>query len=130
MTRIWEIERALLVQGRKEARGLLTGDVEQRWDPGSWRMPGSELENLQAQKEALDQGLDDQVMAVKRRHRLKTDSESEELIEKMKERDPGYPDNAKSTTSFGEFQSTPIKIGVGNEKQMPEKPVPQEEEEQ
>jgi hypothetical protein len=97
MTRVWEIERALLVQGRKEARGLLTGDVEQRWDPGSWRMPGSELEDLQAQKEALDQGLDDQVMAVKRRHRLKTDSESEELIEKMKERDPGYPDNKTSS---------------------------------
>jgi hypothetical protein len=97
MTRIWEIERALLVQGRQEARGLLTSDVEQRWDPGSWRMPSSELENLQAQKEALDQGLDDQVMAVKRRHRLKTDSDSEDLIEKMKERDPGYPDNKTSS---------------------------------
>ena len=129
MTRIWEIERALLVQGRKEARGLLTGDIEQRWDPGKWRMPGSELEDLEAQGKALDQGLDDQVMAVKRRHRLKTDTEAEELIKTMKERDPGYPDNSKSTTSFGGFgKKPPPQPGAPPEQNKPPEQNPVEQE--
>jgi hypothetical protein len=44
-----------------------------------------EVKKFQAQKEAVDHGLDDQVMAVKRRLGLKTDSEAEELIEKKKD---------------------------------------------
>jgi hypothetical protein len=44
-----------------------------------------EVKKFQAQKEAIYHGLDDQVMAVKCRLGLNTDSESDELIDKMKD---------------------------------------------
>ena len=118
--RLFEIERAMLVQRYpSEAGGLLTPTIKQRWNPGEWRMPASDLEDTQATTAKLDAGLVDQVHAVKREHRLATDNEAEALIEQMSERDPGYTGGA-----------APPKQSFGFGGQQPEEPEPDEDDEE
>lgn len=105
MRRQFDIERAMLCMEHKEAQKLLKPDVKQKWDPGNWKMPTDELDEQQAITQGLDNKTIDLVAAVKRKHRLATDSEAEAFIEMMQERDPEYIVQAPVT--MRDFATTP-----------------------
>jgi hypothetical protein len=90
MRRMFDIERAMLVMEHPEAQKLLGPNIRQKWDPGTWKPPVAEIEEMQAINLDLDTGTTDIVAAVKRRHRLATDQEAEALIALWRERDPQY----------------------------------------
>lgn len=90
MARQFDIERAMLVMEYPEAAAVLTPDVVQNWDPGTWRPPTTDAEESQAINASLDNGTMDIVAAVRQKHRLATDEEAEALIAMWRERDPQY----------------------------------------
>jgi len=108
MARVFDIERMLLLLNyKKDAGGLLSPNIKQKWNAGTWKMPTTDLEDAQATTARLDNGTWDLVEGVRHTHRLSTDSEAEQKIEEMRERDPGYAGGAVPAPTGSKF-------GAGN----------------
>jgi hypothetical protein len=103
MRRLWWIERAMLAYKYPKDMNILTVDMSQEWNAGTWKIPVTDLEDAQATTTKLDNGTWDLVDGVRHTHRLSTDSEAEQKIEEMRGRDPGYAGAApvSSGSKFG-----------------------------
>jgi hypothetical protein len=102
MTRLYEVEKALLIEGVLGQKGVSLFDgVKQTWDPGTFSAPKDDATRIANAKALLDSSGINQIEYLRRIHGLDSDEEAQELYDKYKEQDPQYDKEPEKPQGFG-----------------------------